>query len=529
MTIINTDYSTRDLQEEEIAALEDIDNKLANPLTVSLPTGAATEATLASLNSKVTAVNTGAVTVSSSALPTGASTSANQTTGNNSLSSIDTKTPSLGQALAASSVPVVLTAAQITTLTPPAAISGFSTEATLASLNGKVTAVNTGAVVVSSSALPSGASTSALQSSGNASLTSIDGKTPALGQALAAASVPVVLTASQLTTLTPPAAITGFATETTLSTLNNKFAGAAVLADTTSNPTLSSIAVLNFALNGSGSWDRIRAGITSVTSAFSGYTNQIPVAQYLSSVGTLTNGQASPLMLDVNKNLRVADAPATAILTTIDVDTGNIATSTSSIDGKIPSTAALADAVANPTISALSAYNMVFDGSTWNRQKAGITSVAANIGGMINVLPMGRYNGTSAPSLSTGDGSILQMDNTGNLKIVSSGSNTLFKNAGANTTLNVKASSGTVFSVSCRNINAAARYIQLWNTSTTAGTGTLLFEYMIPTNTTVNTGTDFFTEAGTVFSSGIAFGFSTTSGTYTAGTATDHFTMVVYR
>lgn len=36
-----------------------------------------------------------------------------------------------------------------------------------------------------------------------ASLTSIDGKTPALGQALAAASVPVVLTAAQISTLTP--------------------------------------------------------------------------------------------------------------------------------------------------------------------------------------------------------------------------------------------------------------------------------------------------------------------------------------
>lgn len=71
-----------------------------------LPTGAATEATLSSLNSKVTAVNTGAVVVASSALPTGA-----------------------------------------------------STEATLAALNAKVTAVDTGAVVVSSSALPTGAAT----------------------------------------------------------------------------------------------------------------------------------------------------------------------------------------------------------------------------------------------------------------------------------------------------------------------------------------------------------------------------------
>jgi hypothetical protein len=80
-----------------------------------------------------------------------------------SAASIDTKTPSLGQALAAASVPVVLTAAQITTLTPPAAITGFATESTLSSLNGKVTAVNTGAVVVSSSALPTGAATAANQ------------------------------------------------------------------------------------------------------------------------------------------------------------------------------------------------------------------------------------------------------------------------------------------------------------------------------------------------------------------------------
>jgi hypothetical protein len=57
-----------------------------------------------------------------------------------------------------------------------------------------------------------GLATEAKQDVGNTSLDNIDDKTPALGQALAAGSVPVVLTASQLTTLTPPAAITGFST-----------------------------------------------------------------------------------------------------------------------------------------------------------------------------------------------------------------------------------------------------------------------------------------------------------------------------
>lgn len=54
-------------------------------------------------------------------------------------------------------------------------------------------------IPVSASTLPlaSGASTSALQTSGNASISSIDTKTPALGQAVMAASSPVVIASDQ--------------------------------------------------------------------------------------------------------------------------------------------------------------------------------------------------------------------------------------------------------------------------------------------------------------------------------------------
>lgn len=173
-----------------------------------LPSGAATAArqdtgntSLSSIDGKVTACNTGAVVVSSSALPSGAATSANQDTGNASLSSIDGKTPALGQALAAASVPVVLTAAQVSTLTPPAAITGFATESTLSTLNAKVTAVNTGAVVVSSSALPTGAAT-------ESTLSTLNGKVTACNTGA------VVVSSSALPS--------GAATESTLSTLNGK-------------------------------------------------------------------------------------------------------------------------------------------------------------------------------------------------------------------------------------------------------------------------------------------------------------------
>lgn len=50
-------------------------------------------------------------------------TPAKQDTGNTSLASIDSKTPALGQALAAGSTPVVLTAAQLITLTPLSSVS----------------------------------------------------------------------------------------------------------------------------------------------------------------------------------------------------------------------------------------------------------------------------------------------------------------------------------------------------------------------------------------------------------------------
>lgn len=144
-------------------------------------------------------------------LPTGASTSSLQTTGNTSLSSIDTKTPALGQALAAASTPVVLTAAQITTLTPLTSVT--VTQATGTNLH----------TVVDSSALPTGASTSALQTTGNTSLATIatnSGNIPTVGQKTMAGSQPVAIASDQsaIATLAPhtaTAALTNVASSAT--------------------------------------------------------------------------------------------------------------------------------------------------------------------------------------------------------------------------------------------------------------------------------------------------------------------------
>lgn len=108
------------------------------------------------------------VDVTRCALPSGAATSAKQDTAAailttmdadtgaiaTSVASIDTKTPALGQALAAASVPVVLTAAQVTTLTPPAAITGFATEAKQDSIIGHVDGIETLLTTIAAAQLP---------------------------------------------------------------------------------------------------------------------------------------------------------------------------------------------------------------------------------------------------------------------------------------------------------------------------------------------------------------------------------------
>jgi len=104
--------------------LRELESNASGQLKVTMAdvSSLATESSLSSLSSKVTAVDTGAVVVSSSALP-----------------------------------------------------SGAATEASLSSLNSKVTAVDTGAVVVSGCALPAGAATEASMSSASGSLTTLAG------------------------------------------------------------------------------------------------------------------------------------------------------------------------------------------------------------------------------------------------------------------------------------------------------------------------------------------------------------------
>lgn len=138
------------------------------------------------------------VSAASLPLPTGASTSALQTTGNSSLSSIDGKLNSLGQKTMANSVPVAIASDQSAV---PSSQSGTWTVQPGNTANTTAWKVDGSAVTqpVSAAALPlpAGAATSALQTTGNSSLSSIDTKTPALGQTIMSASQPVTIASNQ--------------------------------------------------------------------------------------------------------------------------------------------------------------------------------------------------------------------------------------------------------------------------------------------------------------------------------------------
>lgn len=153
-------------------------------------------------NGDVSASNPMPVSAASLPLPSGASTSILQTTqltaiqdtqGSNSTGAVANKSTLVGG---------------VFNVSPPSLTSGQQAPLQVNSSGMLLTQISTmPGVAVVSSALPTGASTSANQTTTNSSLSSIDGKTPALGQALASASTPVVLTAAQMTTLTPLATV----------------------------------------------------------------------------------------------------------------------------------------------------------------------------------------------------------------------------------------------------------------------------------------------------------------------------------
>lgn len=193
---------------------------------------------------------------------------------------------------------------------------------------------------------------------------------------------------------------------------------------------------------------------------------------------------------------------------------GRLLVSLSGSSGSGPVLAA--DNMTNPTAAQVLNYGFVFDGASWDRWRgtsvAGAGNVAEqlapvaedNTNGIYQVLPKPLAVSTYAP--------------------------TLFTNFGTDPDTSVKASAGNVFSLCVHNLNVAARYAQLHNkASAPAAAEVPLLTFLVPASSMLLLGRDFFGDWGVHFSTGIAFGFSTTEGTYTAGAGADQFTQITYK
>lgn len=107
---------------------------------------------------------------------------------------------------------------------------------------------------------------------------------------------------------------------------------------------------------------------------------------------------------------------------------------------------------------------------------------------------------------------------------------TRFQNYGANATLNIKATTGNIYSYYAYQTNAANRFEQLHNTATTPSGGAVpAHSFLVEPSKDKMIGADYFGQNGDNGSNGWAFAHSTTFGTYTAGTAADGNRVIMYK
>lgn len=217
-----------------------------------------------------------------------------------------------------------------------------------------------------------------------------------------------------------------------------------------------------------------------------------------------------------------------------------------------PDASSTGDAEANPSTTRTGALGYSYNGATWDRNRSGIVTATSSFTGIQNTLGMGRYN-ASSPTLTDGQVIVWQVDINGNIKNseqrqstaednprsliatvdrpLNDGSYTLlpFVNLGANVTLNIKATAAHLYSAYAETTNAGKRYLQFFNTTTTPTAGNVpVLSFLIPAGSSCSYGTEHFGPNGQPFTSGLAYGISTTPLTYTAATAGEQIVKTKY-
>lgn len=400
-----------------------------------------------------------------------------------------------------------------------------------------VDATNGLSVDVKASALPSGASTSAKQDTGNTSIASIDTKTPVLGQALAAASVPVVLPAAQITTLTPLSSVAVTATDLDIRNLTNTDVVTAELS-AVDNAVLDAIEADTTAI--AASVASIDTDTTTIIGHLDGVeglltTIDADTGSILTSVDGLETSnsaiQTAVQLLDDTVQVLGTDTFTEASSKGITLGAVRRDADTSLVNTTNEFTPLQVDANGRLKVEAFSGETLPVSLATLPALAAGTNNIGdvdvLTVNGVAPAFGSGVRGATVqrvtiatddvVPASQSGTWTV-QPGNTANTTAwlvndnpVTSGGLSTFHLVGAATdnATNVKASAGQVYSITAFNLNASPRYLKFHNTSgtPTAGSG-VVRTVLIPGNTS-GAGAVINIDKGLAFSTGIGISIVT--------------------
>lgn len=107
--------------------------------------------------------------------------------------------------------------------------------------------------------------------------------------------------------------------------------------------------------------------------------------------------------------------------------------------------------------------------------------------------------------------------------------NVVNTNFGASTNKVITTSSTKMLAVTCQNLNALIRYLQIHDSSVPVSVGAVpALSFAISGNSSITIGSNILTTNGFMTNGGVTTTFSTTPGTYTAGVAAEQITQVWY-
>ena len=314
-----------------------------------------------------------------------------------------------------------------------------------------------------------------------------------------------------------------------VASIDGKLPATAAGADAVANPTLSKVFAYLQSFNGT-TWDRTKQVLANVASdALTDWAVTVPIVGAANVAWDSAAAKWRRLVADANGSLksRLFDSAGVA---------------------QFADAAAPGDAAANAeNTTSIRARLSAFNGATWDRVRQGVTGAITAFTGYVNVLPVAVYRATRNTTVD-GGGQELQANARGDLAVAEqfriAGENpgddllnthhkgtasqvnalSIDLSAAAEASSVTKASAGRVYKVVMHNNNAAARYLQFFNSTTVpADAAVPAMAFNVPANSSITIDWP----QGMPFATGIAWCNSTTLATKTVGAA-DFFGTVWY-